>query len=143
VFTGADGSSRTTRTQNRDDVFTDLKDPSRGLDRAQLWQRCRPRQKEWTVAASITGAIEAFTHAIAVELAPLCVNAVAPGVVRTELWDSIPQAEREAFYNGVGQAMRAGRIGEPMRSPRHTCARSETASSPAWSSRSTAARGLV
>jgi NAD(P)-dependent dehydrogenase (short-subunit alcohol dehydrogenase family) len=70
-------------------------------------------QKGWTVAASITGATEALTRALAVELAPVRVNAVAPGVVRTALWDGIPQAEREAFYNTVGEAMLTGRVGEP------------------------------
>lgn len=70
-------------------------------------------QKGWTIAASITGATEALTRALAVELAPVRVNAVAPGVVRTELWEGIPQAEREAFYNTVGEAMLTGRVGEP------------------------------
>src|SRR3984957_2530467 len=42
----------------------------------------RPR-KGWTVAASICGTIEALTRALAVELAPIRVNAVSPGVVRT------------------------------------------------------------
>lgn len=41
------------------------------------------------------------------------VNAVAPGVVRTELWDAIPPAEREAQYSSVGEAMLTGRVGEP------------------------------
>jgi NAD(P)-dependent dehydrogenase (short-subunit alcohol dehydrogenase family) len=70
-------------------------------------------QKGWTVAASICGAIEALTRALAVELAPVRVNAVAPGVVRTEMWDGIPQAEREAFYDEIGETMLTGRVGEP------------------------------
>lgn len=70
-------------------------------------------QKGLTLAASITGAIEALTRALAVELAPIRVNAVAPGVVRTEMWDGIPQAEREAFYSSVGEAMLTGRVGVP------------------------------
>ena len=37
--------------------------------------------KGWTVAASITGAVDALTRALAVELAPVRVNAVCPGVV--------------------------------------------------------------
>jgi NAD(P)-dependent dehydrogenase (short-subunit alcohol dehydrogenase family) len=70
-------------------------------------------QAGWAIAASITGAIEALTRALAVELAPVRVNAVAPGVVRTELWDGMPAADREAFYEGVGQSMLTGRVGEP------------------------------
>jgi NAD(P)-dependent dehydrogenase (short-subunit alcohol dehydrogenase family) len=43
----------------------------------------RPR-KGWTVAASICGAVEALTRALAVELAPIRVNAVCPGGCRTD-----------------------------------------------------------
>ena len=70
-------------------------------------------EKGWAVAASITGAIEALTRALAVELAPVRVNAVAPGVVRTEMWDGLPHTEREALYNSVGAALLTGRVGEP------------------------------
>src|ERR1700720_190796 len=43
-------------------------------------------QKGWVIAASVCGTIEALTRALAVELAPIRVNAVSPGVVRTNLW---------------------------------------------------------
>jgi NAD(P)-dependent dehydrogenase (short-subunit alcohol dehydrogenase family) len=71
----------------------------------------RPRSG-WTVAASICGAMEAFTRALAVELAPLRVNLVSPGFVRTPLWDTIPEAQREAMYADVGAALPVGRVGE-------------------------------
>jgi NAD(P)-dependent dehydrogenase (short-subunit alcohol dehydrogenase family) len=66
----------------------------------------------WTVAASICGAIEALTRALAIELAPIRVNAVSPGVVRTALWDNITDDDREAFYRAVGEALPVGRVGE-------------------------------
>jgi len=68
--------------------------------------------KGWTVAASITGAIEALTRALAVELAPIRVNAVCAGMTRTELWDNIPEAGREAMFSDVGGKLLTGRIGE-------------------------------
>lgn len=71
----------------------------------------RPRSG-WTVAASICGAMEAFTRALAVELAPLRVNLVSPGFVRTPLWDTIPEAQRDAMYADVGAALPVGRVGE-------------------------------
>ena len=71
----------------------------------------RPR-KGWTVAASICGAAEALTRALAVELAPIRVNVVCPGVVRTELWDNLPEETRSAMYQATGQALPVGRIGE-------------------------------
>jgi NAD(P)-dependent dehydrogenase (short-subunit alcohol dehydrogenase family) len=72
----------------------------------------RPR-KGWTFGASITGAMEAFARALAIDLAPIRVNLVSPGAVRTELWDFLPEPEREDLYRQVGESLPAGRIGEP------------------------------
>ena len=55
-------------------------------------------QKGWVIAASVCGTIEALTRALAVELAPIRVNAVSPGVVRTNLWQNMTMAEREQLY---------------------------------------------
>jgi len=66
----------------------------------------------WTVAASICGAIDALTRALAIELAPIRVNAVSPGVVRTALWDNMADDDREALYRTVGEALPVGRVGE-------------------------------
>lgn len=71
----------------------------------------RPK-KGWTVAASIVGAVEALTRALAVELAPIRVNVVCPGLVRTDLWDNMPEATRSAMYQATSQALPVGRIGE-------------------------------
>jgi NAD(P)-dependent dehydrogenase (short-subunit alcohol dehydrogenase family) len=73
---------------------------------------CRPGPG-WAVASSICGAIESLTRALAVELAPIRVNAVAPGVVRSPLWDSMTQASREQLYSDTAAAIPAGRVGEP------------------------------
>ena len=70
-------------------------------------------QKGWVVAASVCGTIEALTRALAVELAPIRVNAVSPGVVRTNLWQSMSAAEREQMYESVGKSLPVGRVGEP------------------------------
>lgn len=69
-------------------------------------------QTGWTVAASICGAIEALTRALAVELAPIRVNAVCPGVVKTDLWSGMTEADRAAMYSGIGQKLPVGRVGE-------------------------------
>lgn len=66
----------------------------------------------WAVAASICGAIESLTRALAVELAPIRVNAVSPGVVRSPLWASMPQASRDQMYRDTAAAIPAGRVGE-------------------------------
>src|SRR5260370_11444250 len=72
----------------------------------------RRPHKGWTVAASVCGTIEALTRALAVELAPIRVNAVSPGVVRTNLWQSMSADEREHFYESVGKALPVSPVGE-------------------------------
>jgi NAD(P)-dependent dehydrogenase (short-subunit alcohol dehydrogenase family) len=72
----------------------------------------RPR-KGWVIAASVCGTIEALTRALAVELAPIRVNAVSPGIVRTNLWQGMTVAERENLFETVGKSLPVGRVGEP------------------------------
>ena len=69
--------------------------------------------KGWVIAASVCGTIEALTRALALELAPIRVNAVSPGVVRTNLWQNMPVVEREDMYESVGKSLPVGRVGEP------------------------------
>jgi NAD(P)-dependent dehydrogenase (short-subunit alcohol dehydrogenase family) len=66
----------------------------------------------WAVAASICGAVESLTRALAVELAPIRVNAVSPGVVRSPLWASMPEDSREQLYRDAAASIPAGRVGE-------------------------------
>jgi NAD(P)-dependent dehydrogenase (short-subunit alcohol dehydrogenase family) len=67
----------------------------------------------WTVAASVCGAIEALTRALAVELAPIRVNAVCAGMVRTSLWAPVAGADADELHKTAGGALPVGRIGEP------------------------------
>jgi len=69
-------------------------------------------QSGWVIAASVCGTIEALTRALAVELAPIRVNAVSPGVVRTNLWQNMSSLEREQLYESVGKRLPVGRVGE-------------------------------
>jgi NAD(P)-dependent dehydrogenase (short-subunit alcohol dehydrogenase family) len=69
-------------------------------------------QKGWVVAASVCGTIEALTRALAVELAPIRVNAVSPGVVRTNLWHTMSEPEREQLFQSIGKNLPVGRVGE-------------------------------
>jgi NAD(P)-dependent dehydrogenase (short-subunit alcohol dehydrogenase family) len=61
---------------------------------------------------SVCGAMNALTTALAVELAPIRVNAVAPGVVRTPLWDAMTEADRQTMYDAAAQRLPLGRVGE-------------------------------
>ena len=68
--------------------------------------------KGWALASSICGAMEGFVRAAAVELAPIRVNSVVPGVVKTNLWNSMTETDRENLYKTVGDSMLVGRVGE-------------------------------
>ena len=50
---------------------------------------------------------------LAVELAPLRVNAVSPGVIDTQWWHGMPDEQRGTFFQAVAAASPVGRIGTP------------------------------
>lgn len=65
----------------------------------------------WALAASICGAMEGLTRALALELAPVRVNLVSPGVVRSPLWGEMDAEEREQMYAAVAKSP-VGHVGE-------------------------------
>ena len=54
-----------------------------------------------------------LTRGLAVELAPIRVNAVRPGVIRTPMWDQIPEPQREALFTTLAGRTLTRTIGEP------------------------------
>jgi len=49
--------------------------------------------------AAINGAVEALVKPLAVELAPIRVNAISPGVVDTPWWSGFPEDARRAYFD--------------------------------------------
>lgn len=72
----------------------------------------RPLGPGWAAASSICGAIEGLTRALAVELKPLRVNCVAPGVVKTDLWAGMGEDARAAFYASEAARLPVGHPGD-------------------------------
>ena len=70
----------------------------------------RPRAKGVAVAA-INAALEGVVRAMAVELAPLRVNAVSPGWVRTPIWNDVAGADSERLLAAMAQQLPVGRVG--------------------------------
>jgi NAD(P)-dependent dehydrogenase (short-subunit alcohol dehydrogenase family) len=66
----------------------------------------------FATGAAVVAAIEGLTRSAAVELAPIRVNAISAGVVRTPLWDRIPAEHRDAFFEAHGAALPVGQVGK-------------------------------
>jgi NAD(P)-dependent dehydrogenase (short-subunit alcohol dehydrogenase family) len=66
----------------------------------------------WSVASSVCGATTSLASALAVELAPLRVNVVEPGVVRSPLWSAMSVEDQQAMYEQQAGFLPANRVGE-------------------------------
>lgn len=61
-------------------------------------------------ASCANAALEALARALAVELGPIRVNAVSPGLVDTPMWHAMPEAQRTAYFAGAAEKLPAGQI---------------------------------
>lgn len=57
------------------------------------------------------GAVDFLTRSLAVELAPIRVNAVSPGVIDTGAWDAMGEEGKKAYFEHISVANPVGRIG--------------------------------
>jgi len=72
----------------------------------------RPRPGA-SVSSAMAGAVEHLAVGLAVELAPIRVNCVCPGYIRTGVWNSIPVESREEQLKAFTKGQPLPRIGEP------------------------------
>ena len=63
--------------------------------------------------AAANGALEAMVAPLAVELAPLRVNAVSPGVIDTQWWNAMPEDQRRSYFDAAAAVTPVRRIGSP------------------------------
>ncbi|MCU1319110.1 MAG: short-chain dehydrogenase/reductase [Edaphobacter sp.] len=68
--------------------------------------------KGWSAVSAVAGAVEALTRGLALDMAPICINAVCAGVVRTALWSGMDEAARDAMYAQQAGTLPLGRVGE-------------------------------
>lgn len=67
----------------------------------------------FVLGGAACGAVEALTRQLAVELAPVRVNAVSAGVVETPLWSGMPEQQRRVFFENQARRLPVGRVGQP------------------------------
>ena len=72
----------------------------------------RPRPGLLTGAVS-NAAIDILGRGLAVELAPIRVNTVSPGIIDTALHARLPDDQREAMFKDAAERLPAGRVGQP------------------------------
>nr|MBA2681638.1 SDR family oxidoreductase [Ktedonobacteraceae bacterium] len=63
--------------------------------------------------AAINGALDAMIPSLALELRPLRVNAVSPGVIATPWWDRVSAEFRTNYFAQTAATLPVERIGEP------------------------------
>lgn len=67
----------------------------------------------WALPAGVCGAMDSLGRELAIELAPVRVNVVAPGLTRSPMYDGMPAEAREAMYKGLAASLPVGRVAEP------------------------------
>lgn len=70
----------------------------------------RPRPNSAIVSAA-NGALESLARALALELAPVRVNAVSPGIIDTPIRAAMPEAARRDMLAKAAAALPVGRVG--------------------------------
>jgi NAD(P)-dependent dehydrogenase (short-subunit alcohol dehydrogenase family) len=65
------------------------------------------------MVSALNAGVEGLVRALAVELAPVRVNAISPGVVDTEGWAFMDEASRSAFFASLASSLPVRRIGSP------------------------------
>ena len=70
----------------------------------------RPRSGAAIVSA-VNGVLESLTRGLALELAPIRVNAVSPGTIDTPIRASMPEAARRDMLTKTAAALPVGRVG--------------------------------
>ena len=70
----------------------------------------RPRPNS-AIVSSVNGALESLTRALALELAPIRVNCVSPGIIDTPIRAAMPEAARNEMLAKAAAALPVGRVG--------------------------------
>ncbi len=60
--------------------------------------------------AALNGAVEALVKPLALELAPIRVNGVSPGLVDTPWWNGLPDDARQDYFAAAAKALPVGKV---------------------------------
>ncbi|KAL1878253.1 hypothetical protein Daus18300_002171 [Diaporthe australafricana] len=81
------------------------------LTTGSVSQKPRPT---WSMVAGFATGLHGLTRNLALDLKPIRVNLVSPGVVETELWDSsFDQESKKKYLKGIAESLPTGRVAQP------------------------------
>ncbi|MDX8450546.1 SDR family oxidoreductase [Mesorhizobium captivum] len=66
-----------------------------------------------SVVAAVNAALEGLVRALAIELAPIRVNAVSPGWIDTPIWEFVAGEKKDETLAAMAKRLPAGRVGRP------------------------------
>ncbi|KAF8596554.1 NAD(P)-binding protein [Ceratobasidium sp. AG-I] len=67
----------------------------------------------WGLVSGVAGAVESATRGLAMDLKPLRVNTVSPGIVDTAYWDTTPSEVKNDIFEETRKKLLVGHIGSP------------------------------
>jgi NAD(P)-dependent dehydrogenase (short-subunit alcohol dehydrogenase family) len=65
-----------------------------------------------SIVAAVNASLDGLARTLAVELAPIRVNVVSPGIVETPAWGFLPEASRQEVLTAIGAGFPVGRVGK-------------------------------
>jgi len=66
-----------------------------------------------SIVSAVNGAVEALGRALAVELAPVRVNVMSPGLIQgTDAYARMPEERRQVMLEGAAKRLPAGLVGD-------------------------------
>jgi NAD(P)-dependent dehydrogenase (short-subunit alcohol dehydrogenase family) len=75
------------------------------------WRVAREARPNSAIISAANGALESLARALALELAPVRVNAVSPGVIDTPIRAAMPEAARKEMLAKTAAVLPVGRVG--------------------------------
>ncbi len=73
----------------------------------------KPIAGGWSMLSLIGAGINGLARQLAFDLAPVRVNAVAPGIIETDLWQGMGEEGKRAFFADHESKIPTGKVGQP------------------------------
>jgi NAD(P)-dependent dehydrogenase (short-subunit alcohol dehydrogenase family) len=77
------------------------------LSTGSVSQRPNPN---WSIVAAYASGLHGLTRNLALDLKPIRVNLVSPGVVDTELWKDFSEEQKQSFFKSIVEKVPTGHV---------------------------------